>query len=409
MLRVGVDVASVARVARLVNRPRFVAWVYTAREQRDCAGHPQRWAARWAAKEAVRKLAGAVHRSLPAYRDIEVANGPTGAPWVSVRGDAVPISLSLTHDGGVAVAVAVADEWPAPDLASMPDIRLPERPSAAHKGTFGTAVVLAGAVGFSGAPQLAALGAARAGAGLVQAFVPHSIYPIVAGRCAAIISVPLPDGDGGILGPDAVAAFLDASTDRWAVVVVGCGIGRSGPTRQAVATLLSAARWPLVVDADALTIVAEDGLPWPRNVPVIITPHPAEMARLAGTTTAVVQNARAATARAYARSHGITVVLKGEHTVIAGPDGRVISDPHEGVVALATGGTGDVLAGVVGGFVAQGLNDIDAAAAAVAVHIEAGLDVQRRRGRAGSIADDLVDALPAAQEHIRRALEGRRQ
>jgi NAD(P)H-hydrate epimerase len=147
---------------------------------------------------------------------------------------------------------------------------------------------------------------------------------------------------------------------------------------------------------------------WRRSgQPLVLTPHPAEMGRLARIATREVQADREGVARRYAAERGVVVVLKGAHTVVAAPDGRLHVDAHPGIVALASGGTGDVLAGLVGALLATGLDPFDAAVAGVTVHAEAGTWVQRERGRAGALASDLLDALPAAQERLRRALEAR--
>ena len=136
----------------------------------------------------------------------------------------------------------------------------------------------------------------------------------------------------------------------------------------------------------------------------MLTPHPAEMARLAGIDTAAVQADRIGTAERFSKRYGVVVVLKGAETVVAAPGQPTHIDRHR-VVALATGGTGDVLAGLIGSMLAQGLAPGDAAVAGVTIHAQAGLMVQGRRGRAGGLASDVVDALPAAQELLRQALE----
>jgi NAD(P)H-hydrate epimerase len=162
---------------------------------------------------------------------------------------------------------------------------------------------------------------------------------------------------------------------------------------------------PTVVDADALNIVAEKRFGWKScNEPVVVTPHPAEMGRLCGISTAEVQSARRDLASTYARDNGVVVVLKGADTLVAAPDGRLhVSEVR--VVALATAGSGDVLSGLLAAFVAQGVELFDAAVAAVFVHAEAALALQARRGRAGVLPRDLLDELPAAQERTRRVLE----
>jgi hydroxyethylthiazole kinase-like uncharacterized protein yjeF len=403
---VGLDVVSVDRVATLVGRnARFAVRVFTAQERRDCEGHPQRWASTWAAKEAVRKLHAAAGLPLPAFAAVEVRRMPHGPPRLRVGGRVDTVALSLSHDAGLAAAVAAASPGAlGPALRVAADLRLPERPDDAHKGTFGRVVVIAGSRGFTGAPVLASLGAARGGAGLVSLCVPESIYPIVATRCLEVMPAPIPDEGSGTL-PSAPVQQLEQQIATADAVVLGPGLGRAAATGDAVVRILDTVPCPTVVDADALNIVAERGHAWRRGgAPFVITPHPAEMGRLAHLETAVVQGDRSNVATAYARDHGVVVVLKGSETIVAAPDGRTHVDAHR-VVALATGGTGDVLAGVCGAMIAQGLEAFDAAVAAVTVHAEAGLRVQAERGRAGALASDLLEALPAAQEDIRRALE----
>jgi len=401
----GVDVASIDRIARaLQRRPRFAERIYTERERQYCATKPERWAARWAAKEAVRKLYGSAREPIPAMREIEVGAG-RGAPHVRVRGEDTNIAVSLTHDAGVAIAVVAARGIGGVARADVPvDMRLPARPADGHKGTFGHVLVVAGARGYTGAPQLAALGAARGGAGLVTVCVPEAIYPIVAARCLEVMPTPLPDGGSGVLRSDG----LDVLRERLRTadsLVIGPGLGRSPETVDALLDVLQNLVCPAVVDADGLNIAAAAEFDWRHcGQPVVLTPHPAEMARLAQLETAIVQDDREGVATRYAHERGAIVVLKGAKTVIAAPDGRVHTDAHS-VVALATGGTGDVLAGLVGSFIAQRLDPFDAAVAAVTVHAHAGLLVQTRRGRAGALASDLLRALPRAQEQLRRALE----
>ena len=394
---IGVDVASIDRIARALQRhPRFAERIYTESERRRCAGKPERWAARWAAKEAVRKLYGSAREPLPAMREIEVG-ADRGAPRVRVRGLETDIAASLTHDAGVAVAVVVSRGTARAAQVEVPEgLRLPARPADGHKGTFGHVLVVAGARGYTGAPQLAALGAARGGAGLVTVCVPEGIYPIVAARCLEVMPSPLPDAGAGVLRAEGLA-ILRQRLRAADSLVIGPGLGRSPETADALLDVLQDLPCPAVVDADGLNLAAASEFDWRRSgQPVVLTPHPAEMARLTQLETAVVQNDRL--------ERGAVVVVKGAETVIAAPDGRVHTDTHR-VVALATGGTGDVLAGLVGSFIAQRLDAFDAAIAAVTVHAHAGLMVQARQGRAGALASDLLRVLPRAQEQLRRALE----
>ena len=403
-MHVGVDVASIERIERALRRhPRFADRIYTPAEQRYCGGKAERWASRWATKEAVRKLYGSARTWLPAMREVEVVRG-RGAPRIRVRGEETNIALSITHDAGVAIAVVAAAHLQPMSAAPPPALRLAARPADAHKGTFGRVVVIAGSRGFTGAPQLAALGAARGGAGLVSVCVPEQIYEIVAARCLEVMPSPLPDAGTGALHQSALPVLRGALQGA-AAAVVGPGLGRAGDTATALLQLLPALPCAVVVDADGLNLAAAHGFDW-HTVPhpVVITPHPAEMARLVGADTRTVQASRQEVAQRYAREHGVTVVLKGAETIVAAPDGATHVDAHR-VVALASGGTGDVLAGLLAALIAQGLQPFDAAVAAVTIHADAGVLVEARRGRAGALASDVIEALPEAQERLRRALE----
>ncbi len=282
---------------------------------------------------------------------------------------------------------------------------LAARPDDGNKGTFGRVVVIAGSKAFTGAPRLAAMGAARGGAGLVEVCVPESIHAIVAMGCLEVMPTALPDAGTGVLHPDALATIRERLKGADSLVI-GPGLGRAPATVSALLELLAALPCPAVIDADALNIIATSDFDWKRcaQAGVVITPHPAEMSRLVGTDTKTVQADRVATAEGYASRNGIVVTLKGAETVVAASGHATHIDRHH-IVALATGGTGDVLAGLIGAMLAQGLSPFDAAVAGVSVHAQAGLMVQARRGRAGALASDVVDTLPAAQELLRQALQ----
>src|SRR5438132_1720273 len=288
-MRVGVDAVSIDRVAALVSRSqRFVERVFTPAERIACAGKPYRWASSWAAKEAVRKLYGASAMPMPGFREVEVVRDGRSAPGVRVRAMDAAIALSLTHDAGLAIAVAAREETSidAEGFAQEPLIALPRRPDDAHKGTFGRVLVVAGARGYTGAPRLTAMGAARAGAGLVTLCVPDAVYPIVAAGCLEVMPAPLPDGGAGVLTEEALPS-LGERLPTADVLVIGPGLGRAAETEAALIDVLRSLPCPAVVDADALNIVAHREFVW-RACPqaVVITPHPAEMGRLAGLETA---------------------------------------------------------------------------------------------------------------------------
>lgn len=410
-LVVGIDVTSIERIAGVARRhPRFLERIFTEAERRRAASRPERLAARWAAKEAVKKLYGEAGMPIPGYAEIEVVNRRGGAPLIRVGGRDTDMAVSLTHDAGVAIAVvtaAVGGPFGPPALPPPVQMRLPARPPDGHKGTFGTVVVVAGAVGTAGAALLAGRGAARAGAGLVRVCVPAGAYPVVASQSVELMAHPL--GAAGAPGLDAagVADILEHHLPVASALVVGPGLGRAAATEAALLDLLPKITVPTVVDADALNIAAARGFDWGSGAaPLLLTPHPAEMGRLSGRSTQEVQADRQGLARDFAASRGVTLVLKGAETVVAAADGRLHVDRHR-TVALATGGTGDVLSGVCGAMLAAGLDGFDAAVAAVTIHAEAGCLVEAERGRAGGLAGDVVELLPAAQERLRRVLERR--
>jgi hydroxyethylthiazole kinase-like uncharacterized protein yjeF len=402
---VGVDVVGVQRMRELLHRtPGFAQRCFTERERAQCGDRAESWAGRWAAKEAVRKLAGQMGlQPLPAWRAVEVLRHDGGAPRVVVAGWPVQPQVSISHDQGIAVAVATLPGG-AMDPPGHPPIGLvlPARPDGGHKGTFGTVVVVAGSPGLHGAAVLAASGAARGGAGLVQLHVPAELVSLVAPHCVEVMVHAL-TGDRPCLSASGVEPVLAAVARHAGALVIGCGLGTDDATAEALGTLLQTVRAPLVLDADALNLLAA-GVAWQGDGNAVMTPHPAEMARLLGTSVAAVQADREGAAMSAAQRFASVVVLKGAHTVVAGPGDRLHVSPYE-VVALATGGTGDVLAGITGAMLAGGLEAFDAAVAAVTVHAEAGFALQLARGRAGVLARDLLDELPQAQERLRRALE----
>ena len=406
MQRIGVDAVSVDRVALAVKRsgPGFLKKVYTPAEVAYCAGNSERLAGRWAAKEAVIKCFDGTGICFPRRR-IEVLPGASGAPRVRLLGNdrGASVEVSITHHSALAVATAhlempdvVDDLLPAPEAVVLPD-----RPRDAHKGTFGTAVVLAGSLGFTGAAYLSATAAARTGAGLVRLLVGDTIYPILAAKCTEVMATPVQEVAPGAVGHAAYDSVLRHLATAEAGVI-GPGLGRDRSTWRLVLDLVQHVTCPLVVDADALNALADA----PRSRSKlgknrVLTPHPGEMARLTGKTVEAINADRVGAARKAAKEWGAVVVLKGARTVVADPDGRSSEDPHE-VPALATGGTGDVLSGIIGGLLAQGSNPYEAAVTGVYIHAAAGRRLSQRLGESGLLASDLLLEIPVVMNVLRQ-------
>lgn len=279
---------------------------------------------------------------------------------------------------------------------------LPARPASSNKGTFGKALVVAGCLSYSGAPALAAAAAGRAGAGLVTLAVPEDVRPLLGKGFAEGIFLPLP-GTGPQLQGDGALEALRARLGEQDAALIGPGLGAHPETVRVVRALLHGGGHAagLVLDADALNALsAEEG--WWRGLPqgTVITPHPGEFGRLRHLPVHDVQARRYALARQAAAEWGVVVVLKGAFTVIAAPDGRCVIDPSANP-ALATAGTGDVLAGAITGLRAQGVAPFEAAVAGVRAHARAGAALRDSLGVAGPLAGDLLPLLPRVMDDLR--------
>lgn len=272
---------------------------------------------------------------------------------------------------------------------------LPRRGAGSTKFDGGSVLVCGGSTGLTGAPSLASAAAARAGAGYVTVLVPRSLNLVFEIRLAEVMSVPLSDDDGA-LTPAAVGAALER-VERADALVLGPGLGRAEATAAFARALAAQAARPLLLDADGLNAHAgrlEELAA--RGAPTVLTPHGGELARLLGVTSDEVRARRLTLAREAAERANAVVVLKGDDTLVACPDGRVAVS-RGGAPALATAGTGDVLSGTVGALLARGVEPFTAACAGVELHRRAGRIVGARVGVEGAIATDVVEALPAAR------------
>lgn len=273
---------------------------------------------------------------------------------------------------------------------------LPKRPVWSNKGTFGRTLIVAGSQRYVGAASLAAAGAARSGTGLVTLALPGSIQSSIASQILEPTYLPLDESSPGTMKAEAATTIL-GELHQYNSLLVGCGVGREPTTQLAVKRILFESRTigkPTVVDADGLNILAS--VPnWPKRFiqKAILTPHPREMARLLGHSDRLDPSERVAIATESARTWNKIVVLKGAYTVVASPDGNTLLSPFANP-ALASAGTGDVLAGVIAGLLSQGLSLEDAAAAGVYIHGMAGESARDDLGDAGVIASDLLPIIP---------------
>lgn len=278
---------------------------------------------------------------------------------------------------------------------------MPQRKPDTHKGSYGKVFIIGGSPGLTGAVVMAGQAAARSGSGLVTVGVPRSVYPIAATKLTEVMTLVLPDNPDGALCEKALGVVLKKAESS-NVVAVGPGL-LTGPGAKAVVEgLIEKSPVPLVIDADGINCLADNPLVLRKaNTQVVLTPHPGEMARLMGVTPKDIQSDRLGWAKEAAADFDCCVVLKGARTITVLPDGRVYIN-LTGNPGMATGGSGDVLTGVIAALIAQGMSPADATRAGVCVHGWAGDMAAESLGMAGLLAGDIIANLPKVFREIER-------
>ncbi|HKC70006.1 MAG TPA: NAD(P)H-hydrate dehydratase, partial [Terriglobales bacterium] len=278
------------------------------------------------------------------------------------------------------------------------------RPRDSNKGMYGHVLVIGGSLGKSGAAGMAGMAALRAGAGLVTVATAQSVLPTVAGYAPELMTEPLPETEAGTISLRAREyGRLDGIIKGKTVLAIGPGISRQTETSELVRMLVKTSPLPMVLDADGLNAF-EGRAQELTGRPLIITPHPGEMARLAQLSVKQIQEDRLKVARDFATRHGITTVLKGNRTLVALADGKVWVNPT-GNPGMASGGMGDILTGLVAGMLGQSKNATTAVLAAVYLHGLAGDVACDKTGEQSLIATDLLEALPEAFRRVRAGAE----
>jgi hydroxyethylthiazole kinase-like uncharacterized protein yjeF len=270
---------------------------------------------------------------------------------------------------------------------------LKPRTANSHKGTYGHALLVGGSAGMAGAIMMASQAALRTGAGLVTAAVPESLTAVIDSSLLEVMTAPLAQTGQSTIAPEALPA-IENLLGTVSVCAIGPGMSRYPEAGTIMRYVLERSGIPLVIDADGLNALEKDAaILKDRQVPIVLTPHPGEMARLTGKTIEEIQSGRLEIAQAFAQEWGVTLVLKGNKTTIANPSGEVYIN-ISGNPGMATAGSGDVLTGIITGLIAQGLKPQDAAFAGVYLHGLAGDLAAQIKGEWGLIAGDLISCLP---------------
>ena len=418
-MRCGIDIIEIERIKSAFNKYKnFAGRIFTEDEIRRFAENGCRFeilAGMFAAKEAFSKYLG-TGIGKTAFRDIEVCHNADGSPYIRLRGVKSDASVSISHCRKYAVAfvtgngqsvspgnASAADNLHISGAAQAPSYGgysramsrlIPMRLSSANKGSCGRVSIIAGSKGMTGAAALSALGALRSGAGLVTALTPSSEQPILAVKLTEAMTVPLPH-ENGIISAAAADTVLESIQNADAVVF-GPGLGKGRGILPLLERIITEFTKTLIIDADGINALSSNiDILNRKKCSVILTPHPGEMSRLSGLSISEIQSARIKTAEDFADRFDVTVALKGEGTVVAARGGKTAVNPS-GNCGMATGGTGDVLSGVVASLAAQGCTPYNSAVLGVYLHGLAGDIAAAEKGVHGLIASDLCGALPAA-------------
>jgi len=269
---------------------------------------------------------------------------------------------------------------------------LPKRSKNSHKGMYGKAHVIAGSSGMTGAAILTCKSALRSGLGLLKLYIPESLNLLITMSVPEVVTVPLNEMRRGVININQISKIITDSVDV-DVIAIGPGCGTSSEMSELVRQMIEVVECPLVIDADGLNVLAKN-VSWlnHKKAEIILTPHPGEMARLMGITIDEVTDHPIEVAKQFAKEHDVILVLKGSRTVIATPKGDVFVNVN-GNNGMATAGSGDVLTGVITGFIAQGMTPKEAVILSVYIHGRSGDIMARKKGEFGLLAGDIVSGL----------------
>lgn len=419
-MEAGIDLCTISRIEEAMSNPSFIRKILTE-EEREALGprlnRAESVAGIYCAKEAVMKVLGTGFGPV-GFHDVQIFHSPKGQPQVRLTPKARQVLenlglgevvVSISHEGGLAIATATGVEFPAfgKDESSSalrydPDLNRSflRRDRAGYKGQYGRLAILGGSKGMVGAVCMAARAALRSGTGLVYVVVPESISTIVQVKLTEAIVIPVPDGGKGYFTPASLSTILDKQKN-WDCLAIGPGMGREKESLAWFQELLPEVNRPMVLDADGLFALSRDpDLLYRVKMPLVITPHEMEMARLLDWEVEEVRGNRELAARTFSEKYGVITVLKGPDTLIS--DGKAIYTNFTGNPGMATAGSGDVLTGILAGFIAHGYPPIIASRLAPYLHGLAGDLAAEDLTQEGMIAGDIIALIPSAFSRIKQ-------
>ncbi len=397
MIKVGTDIVEISRFYEMKDIELFKKHTFTKREREyfeKCKNQYESIAGAFAAKEAFAKYSGSGFRGF-GLRDIEVLHDELDKPYLRFMGKKLDADVSISHSRTTASAV-VSGEGICIGGQNMEMFKsyhkfLPKRYCEMHKGDCGKVLVIAGSLGMSGAAVLCSYSALRSGSGLVTAAIPQCVYEIVAKNINEAMTIPLKENDGAI-SKDAIYD-IEKALKACDVCAIGPGLSRKPDIIEIVKAVLSSGVH-LVIDADALYALKDNmQILKDKKGTAVLTPHPMEMSRLTGYTLEEIEKNREKVAIELAKEYNVIVVLKGHRTVIASPCGESHINTT-GNSGMATGGSGDVLTGIIASFIGQGVKPYEAAVLGTFVHGMAGDVAAEKKGEFSLIAGDIIEELP---------------
>ena len=408
----GIDIVKVSRIEKIVDSKgdSFFNKIFTTGEIEYINGKkqsPQTISGLFASKEAVSKLLGR-GIGLVNWRDIEIFHTEYNKPYVSLHGQGESlkktmgideIHLSISHEKDYAIAFVLGEGGKGQNLHYVQDgmgqdFLLPKRDPNSHKGNYGRVGIIAGSQGMIGSAYLSSMAALRSGAGLVYNIVPKSLLDIFSIKLIEPIILPVEDNNTGCFTLNSLKDIENIIKDK-DVLALGPGIGMDSERQRLVKDILLNYNGPIVLDADGINCISHNPpILSKRKGNTILTPHPGEMARLLNTSIDKVQQDRIEYSKKFSKEYDIILVLKGHETIVTNGEDLYIN--KTGNPGMATGGSGDVLTGIITSFIGQGLDPFKAAKLGVYIHGLAGDLAKIEKGEYGLIARDIVENIPKA-------------